>query len=257
MSVTNLIDGDGIAHIASRVSKDYDEEGFARDEETVEANVDAFINNIFHHLENEHNVTVDEYKIFLSGEGNFRKTINPEYKANRRDTIYPPMLGYAKEYLTKSWNAFTVNGAEADDSIVATWWSILSSPLLDLENDIVIISSFDKDFKTVPCVFFDYYHSRMSLEVISEESANRFFFSQMIEGDTADNIKGIPRKGKAAAKKALDGVTSTFGMRRKVYDMYKEKFGKKARREYEKNFLMLYLRRDGVATPAEFEKVIL
>ena len=34
----------------------------------------------------------DQYKAFLTGKNNFRKRINPAYKANRKDTIPPKYL---------------------------------------------------------------------------------------------------------------------------------------------------------------------
>lgn len=253
--VTLLIDGDPIAHAASRVPKEYDEEGFARDEETVEANIDGAIHSIMTMIEDNHDLVIDEYMIFISGKGNFRKVINPEYKANRKDTKYPPMLGYAIEYLNKSWYAFTSHGVEADDTIASTWRSIVDSPLFNEDNDTVIISSIDKDFKTLPCVFFDNFYTRNEIVIVSEREAMRFFYTQLITGDTVDNIKGIPRKGIKAADKALEGIETKFGMRRKVYEMYQEKFRNKARREYTKNHMMLSLKQDISDIPLEFNQL--
>lgn len=253
--VTLLIDGDPIAHAASHASKDIDEEGFARDTETVEASIDAAINNIFYTLDEKYDITVNQYKIFISGAGNFRKIINKDYKANRKKTIRPPLLGDALNYLKESWDSFVCDGKEADDGVVATWWSMLSSDFYDLENDLTIICSLDKDFKTVPCMFFDYYHSRNEIVIVSPLEANRFFFTQMITGDHGDSIIGIPRKGIKGAEKALDGISTEFGMRRKVFDMYREKYGNKARREYTKNHMMLYMLRDGIDIPNEFNTI--
>ena len=57
----------------------------------------------------------DEYLPVLTGGGNFRKTIYPEYKANRTKADRPPHLGIARQYLIDYHNAHVADGMEADD----------------------------------------------------------------------------------------------------------------------------------------------
>lgn len=53
----------------------------------------------------------------------------------------------------------------------------------------------------------------------------KFFYSQMITGDTVDNYPGLPSKGATAAFEALDGCQSEEELSDAVYGMYLEKYG--------------------------------
>lgn len=57
------------------------------------------------------------YRGFLSGSNNFRHTIYPEYKANRKDMVDPRWRAACKEYLVTDWNAEITDGYEADDAL--------------------------------------------------------------------------------------------------------------------------------------------
>jgi 5'-3' exonuclease len=56
----------------------------------------------------------------------------------------------------------------------------------------------------------------------------KFFFYQMLVGDSADNIPGLPRAGKAAAFTALADLTTEDELFAAVTTMYKEKLGEGA-----------------------------
>jgi hypothetical protein len=60
-------------------------------------------------------VGADEFSGFLSGDNNFRYTIFPEYKKNRKDMVRPRHLTDLKDYLQKKYNAVVSDGCEADD----------------------------------------------------------------------------------------------------------------------------------------------
>lgn len=57
------------------------------------------------------------YKCFLSGDNNFRYTINPDYKQNRKDKVDPIHRQACKDFLVSDWNAIVVDGYEADDAL--------------------------------------------------------------------------------------------------------------------------------------------
>ncbi len=57
------------------------------------------------------------YKCFLSGDNNFRYTINPKYKQNRKDKVDPIHRQACKDFLVSDWNAIVVDGYEADDAL--------------------------------------------------------------------------------------------------------------------------------------------
>jgi 5'-3' exonuclease len=52
----------------------------------------------------------------------------------------------------------------------------------------------------------------------------RFFYSQLITGDTVDNIPGLPRGGPRLAFSTLDGLETEEEMFRAVEEAYKKKF---------------------------------
>lgn len=53
----------------------------------------------------------------ISGDNNFRHTIDPNYKANRDGVWRPENLKNAKAYLMANWDGLIVDGLEADDVI--------------------------------------------------------------------------------------------------------------------------------------------
>src|SRR3990167_2379460 len=83
-------------------------------------------------------VDATDWKIFLSGDDNFRYKVYPDYKANRRDMVKPKHLELLREHLILDWNATIVNGYEADDALG-----------IGASNQ-SIICSIDKDLLQVP-----------------------------------------------------------------------------------------------------------
>ena len=59
----------------------------------------------------------ETFRGFLSGSGNFRHEIYPEYKANRKDMVEPRWRKACKEYLVREWDAEVTDGYEADDAM--------------------------------------------------------------------------------------------------------------------------------------------
>ena len=58
-----------------------------------------------------------EYELWLSGKGNFRYSVFPEYKANRIKAQRPKWEKEVKQYLVDNWNANWTEGIEADDML--------------------------------------------------------------------------------------------------------------------------------------------
>lgn len=243
--VTLLIDGDGIAYSSA----------YKETQEDMEAAVEAAFHSILYDLEEKYNITANEYKIFIGGSNNFRKIVNPDYKANRKDKERPPLISEARKYLIKHHNAYIAHGCEADDSICSTWYDIMLSPFFEPEKDVVIICSPDKDFQSFPNLLFDTYHSRRELRSVNPFDADKFFYKQMAMGDASDGIKGIPKVGEKTAEKILAKATSTYGLIRATYSEYIKAFGRKSRKQWEMNYLMLKMRND-VSVPSEFEQIL-
>lgn len=175
-----LIDGDVIAYSCAAGAEGGDE-----------SEVDELI---FAKLENFDDQ--GEVEVFLTGKGNFRLALYEKYKANRKGKAKPEHLGYAREFLIKNYAAVVSEGCEADDLIAIKATSV---------PDCTIVSS-DKDFRQIPGKYHNLYHN--TTEVINREEADKFFYTQILTGDTADNVPGLWRCGPVKAKKILaDAVT--------------------------------------------------
>lgn len=132
-------------------------------------------------------------KIFvLSGNANFRKVLDPTYKANR---VSRKPLGYLAmiEWLQETYGDRVVlnDVLEADDymGILATKPGAPPS----------IIVSDDKDLMTIPGQIF-----RLGqLSTIDDDAADRYWMTQTLTGDPADGYKGCPGIGAVKAEKLL------------------------------------------------------
>ena len=131
-----------------------------------------------------------EYELFLSGPSNFRKDIYPEYKANRKQPK-PKHLEHCRNFLIDRWEAEVVYGYEADDALGMG------------QNEDTVICSIDKDLKMIPGMHYDFV--KKELIMVSPEAAMRTFYTQLLTGDSGDNIKGCPGIGKVKARLILDG----------------------------------------------------
>jgi 5'-3' exonuclease len=145
-----------------------------------------------------------EYKLYISGSENFRKILYPAYKANRTQPI-PHMLGPCQEFLFNEWKAKFTEGYEADDAIG-----------MEHDPDITIVCSIDKDLKQLPGEHYNFV--KIEWDVIDEETAERNFWTQMLVGDTSDNIRGVDGIGPVKAKRILDGNHDMYGTVRDIYN---------------------------------------
>ena len=79
---------------------------------------------------------------------------------------------------------------------------------------------------------------------ISEEEATINFYTQMIVGDSADNIKYCKGYGKVYARKLLEDVKTPFSATRRVYTLFKEVYGDEAKDKYNECKSLLTLKTD-------------
>jgi hypothetical protein len=155
--------------------------------------VKVFINDVLEATNAEH------YKVFLTGSNNFRDsvaTILP-YKGNR-DNLHKPIHYQAiRDYLVERWDAVVVEGMEADDALAIEQmfqmpYTPLSSPK-NRTNGKTVICSIDKDLRMVPGWHYNWNKDEKPVWV-SEEEGIRWFYTQAITGDKADNIPGLSEK---------------------------------------------------------------
>jgi len=149
-----------------------------------------------------------KYLSFLSGENNFRKVINPEYKANRKDIIKPIYLNDCKQYLIDEFKSIVTDGYEADDALGFN------------QTEETVICSIDKDLMMIPGMHYNFikheYHE------VSELDGLKQFYRQMLIGDTADNIFGVKGIGKVKAAKLIDPLITEEEMFELVQVYYED-----------------------------------
>jgi len=163
-------------------------------------------------------IGTNDYHIYLTGKNNFRKEVATirEYKANRKNARYPIHLDDIKEYLIKNHPTSVSDGQEADDE--------LGIALTELGEAGIVVSN-DKDLLMVPGKH--YVFTRDEKVVVSEESGRRHFWTQVLTGDSTDNIMGCPMIGPKKAEKALDGIVDEQDYYDVVYGLYKRQLEKK------------------------------
>lgn len=154
----------------------------------------------------EVNTGITDMVLYISGKNNFRKQIYPEYKANRLKTERPPVLVPLVQYFCENKGALSEDTLEADD-------------LLGLnQTEKTAIVSIDKDLLMIPGWHYNFVKDELIF--VSEFDGLRNFYSQLLIGDPADNIKGAQGIGKAKAAKILDGCENETELRNAVFPYF-------------------------------------
>lgn len=172
----------------------------------------------------------DEYEVYLTGEGNYRKdvaTIQP-YKGNRDTTHKPVHYEAITKYLIKTHGAEVIDGMEADDqlgieqyaSYMDTYKPAMGLALEDKDTATLdtVICTIDKDLDMITGMHYNW--RKDSLYYVSPEDADKFFYTQLLTGDSTDNIRGVPQIGKVKAAKLLKGCTSNLCAYNRVRQAY-------------------------------------
>ena len=158
---------------------------------------------------------VEKYEVWISGKNNFRYQVYPEYKANRIGMKRPKWEQEVKSYLVHTYNAKVSDGCEADD--------MMGVRSMQEGKDLGIIATIDKDLNMIPGWHYNFV--KKELFHVTPEEADRFFFYQLIVGDTTDNIKGVPGLGPKKAEKLLSGYSTPqewYSVIRELYSCEEE-----------------------------------
>lgn len=172
------------------------------------------------------NLAPSEYELVLSGGNNFRKKIDPTYKANRKPESRPTYLHDAMKYFTKYWHAVVTDGIEADDYIA-----------INSNGDSVVVSN-DKDFNQLGVPIYNWTKGDLFLP----EDPMYYWYSQLLTGDAADNVVGIRGIGPVKAEKALKHLTNEERLL-KVQEFYQQEFGDGWYVKFDINARLLWLKR--------------
>lgn len=178
----------------------------------------------------------DSFDVFLSGDNNFRFKVYPEYKAGR-NPVKPKHLAEVKQYLVDKYKAVTSDGCEADDLLGIAQCETLSKRNGDYTYlggvpPETIICSLDKDLRMIPGWHYSFEIRGTSVKglewVRAAEKVQvdpleglRHFYTQVLTGDSTDNIKGAPGIGKVKAKALLENA----GSEQEMFEIVSYQFG--------------------------------
>lgn len=128
-----------------------------------------------------------------------------EYQANREGKEKPRYLNIMREHLAKEYPGTLHQNCEADDGMASSQYSALARG----EEHLSIIASKDKDLRMVPGLHLDWDAGSIhatgdsfgSIELSATAGGTtkligygqKFFWAQMLMGDSADNISGLPK----------------------------------------------------------------
>lgn len=201
-----LLDSDTPIFSTALVSEDVSES-------IAKSRLDVCINNIIR------DSGCNEYMLFVSGGGNFRKEIDPSYKANRAEMPKPKHREALRIHLIKEWGAIECNGYEADDGCGVN----------QKQDGSTVICGIDKDLLQIPGRHYQWPIIRKGVvqreglfHDISEEQGWRNLFTQMLTGDTSDNIQGVKGVGPKKAEKLLQDCSTETEMYERCMDAYLE-----------------------------------
>lgn len=155
-----------------------------------------------------HTTQADTYNCFLSGRGNFRYKVYPEYKANRKDMVDPRFRQDCKEFLIKEWNAVLSHGCEADDLLGIS------------QTEDSICASIDKDLLMIPGWHYNWVRDERAYTAPLD--GVRYFYKQMLIGDKVDNIIGVHGLGPVKAGKYIDNLEEEEEMIETVLSLYND-----------------------------------
>lgn len=245
-----VIDVDHVFFICLTGEKILDENGlpikvdnkFTYRERTFEEScniADNYITNILNLTNATH------YVGFFGGSSMSRKTIYPEYKANRKDLEPLKNMYEMKVHLADKWKFHWLSGCidETDDLVASfikqTPNSFIVSPDKDLHQISTILSTYDpKKNVWVPRV-------TPELEVY-------YLFRDMVIGQNGDNIKGLVGKGLSFWEKEIDNYNKKYSyntsfLPQEVLNMYMQHYKYNydlAIKEFYKNYMCLKIKDD-------------
>lgn len=148
------------------------------------------------------------YQVYLTGDHNFRRELDSQYKANRPSTR-PTHWEAARQFLVMEHRAMICTHWEADDELGINQ---------DKIHHHTVICSIDKDLLQIPGRHYNFV--RKEFVTVTPFEGMKKLYLQALTGDASDNVFGIPGIGPVKANKALDGLTTEFEMYEKCREMY-------------------------------------
>lgn len=161
------------------------------------------------------NTKADSYSLYLTKSNDataYRKEAYPIYKQHR---VAPKPKHYLalREHLVNKYQAIISETIEADDAISIDSHSDLRTALVS------VVVSIDKDLNQIPGRHYNFV-KKLHYDV-SEWDGIKYFYKQLLTGDTADNVKGVAGIGDKKSERLLSECfteSDLFSVVRSVYN---------------------------------------
>lgn len=198
--------------------------------------------------------------IFLSGEGNFREEIAKRKKYKERASHKPFHFHNITAYLLGNYNCIVSKGVEADDVMAMEQSShnqLFKEGVVDFET---IICTRDKDLRQVEGWHFSWELGNQpqigpekvdALGYLTLEKRSygnvlkgcgaKFFYAQMLIGDSVDTVPGLKGCGPVKAFKILNECPDIPSCEKAVIEAYKGVYGDAWKEEMLEQGQLLYM----------------
>lgn len=145
-------------------------------------------------------VTFEDFdmRVAVKGAGNFRYDVYSDYKATRKRELAEEekkALAYGHEHMIEKYGAVMANDMEADD-LVSIWaWECIRT-----ETPYAVVH-IDKDLNMIPGSHYNFIKDESYF--VDYDQAHYNFMTQLLVGDSADNIPGVRGIGPKKSEKLL------------------------------------------------------
>lgn len=177
------------------------------------------------------------YTIYVSGSSNFRDSIavTRPYKGNRDRTKDPVYKKDVEEYLIREYGAVRTDGIEADDAIGI---ALTGNP-----NGCAVTN--DKDLDQVAGWHYNFVSG--AAHKVSPRNADFSLYTQLLTGDSTDNIPGLEGVGAVTAREILNGSKSSLDLAQRAWRAYRDRIdGFEACKAYFiEQLTLVFILRDG------------
>ena len=203
-------------------------------------------------------------------------TVKP-YQGQRKSGRKPKNWGYLREwtesYVGELFTSKVWATREADDGMAlccADWFRKNAWSPDDADTCLVAIGSGDKDMRIFGGVHVDWQdfgityvpHGAFDVRLpLGLQFGHRWFWEQMLQGDAADNIPGLPKWygklcGKTTAAKLLDGIKDNASAFELVYTGYEVEYGEQAEDRFIEQAMLLWMRDDMAGDIGNVQQVL-
>ncbi len=184
---------------------------------------------------------------YLKGEGTTkeRKIINPEYKANRSGEA-PTWWKFVLNDLHTRWGAHYVNDMEVDDAVRITAKRLPDSFICAIDGDLLGLEGTHFNWRTKEWI------------TKTKAEARYKFWSDMVTGQTGDNIKGIAGKGPKFVTQLFIAGEGQISYTDLVFSAYLDRYGEhEGIKEFYRNYISLFILQEHpdfqIPIPTEFK----